>query len=361
MAKQPLKNKSEGMATKRTAFTIAGVEVQPGERRRIDVPIPSSFGQGESSFSVVVLHGVQPGPVLFVSAAIHGDEINGVEIIRRLLATRGLRRLSGTLVAVPVVNVYGFMAQTRYLPDRRDLNRAFPGSPKGSLASRLAHIFTTEIVDQCTHGIDLHTGAIHRSNLPQLRACLDRGQTAELADAFGVPVVLHANVRDGSLRQAVVEREMPMLLYEAGEALRFDEVCIRAGVRGVVNVMRKIGMLQESKSRPPAKPTVCVKSKWERAPEGGVLRMRVALGDRVHTGQTLAMLSDATGENEITVVASVEGIVIGCTNLPLVNEGDAIFNLAICDESQVAADNVAAFHADLDPDNPSLSEEPPIA
>ncbi|MFT7535112.1 MAG: putative deacylase [Hyphomicrobiaceae bacterium] len=253
------------------------------------------------------------------------------------------------------------MAQTRYLPDRRDLNRAFPGSPKGSLASRLAHIFTTEIVDQCTHGIDLHTGAIHRSNLPQLRACLDRGQTAELADAFGVPVVLHANVRDGSLRQAVVEREMPMLLYEAGEALRFDEVCIRAGVRGVINVMRKIGMLQESKSRPPAKPTVCVKSKWERAPEGGVLRMRVALGDRVHTGQTLAMLSDATGDNEITVVASVEGIVIGCTNLPLVNEGDAIFNLAICDESQVAADNVAAFHADLDPDNPSLSEEPPVA
>lgn len=360
MTKQRLDNKSEGKAAKRAAFMIAGVEVQPGERRRIDVPIPSSFGQGESSFSVIVLHGVQPGPVMFVSAAIHGDEINGVEIIRRVLTTRGLRRLRGTLVAVPVVNVYGFVAQTRYLPDRRDLNRAFPGSSKGSLASRLANIFTKEIVDQCTHGIDLHTGAIHRSNLPQLRACLDRGQTAELADAFGVPVVLHANVRDGSLRQAVVEREMPMLLYEAGEALRFDEVCIRAGVRGVINVMRKIGMLQESKTRACAKPVVCTKSTWERAPEGGVLRPHVALGDRVHVGQTLAMLSDAAGENEITVAASVEGIVIGCTNLPLVNEGDAIFHLAICDESQVVADSVAAFHADLDPDNPSLSGEPPI-
>lgn len=361
MAKQRLSGKKDGKAAvKRAPFELSGVEVQPGERRRVDVPIPSSFGQAESSFSVIVHHAASPGPCLFLSAAIHGDEINGVEIIRRVLAMRVLRQLRGTLLAVPVVNMYGFVAQTRYLPDRRDLNRAFPGSPKGSLASRLAHIFMTEIVEKCTHGIDLHTGAIHRSNLPQLRACLDRGQTAELAEAFGVPVVLHANVRDGSLRQAVVERDAPMLLYEAGEALRFDEVCIRAGVRGVINVMRAMGMLPEKKGARRAKPVVCLKSKWERAPAGGILRPQVALGDRVHVDQTLAMLADAVGENELTVTASVEGIVIGRTNLPLVNEGDAIFHLAIVEESRAVADNVAAFHADLDPDNPSISDEPPI-
>tara|TARA_R110002096_G_scaffold120787_1_gene261708 strand:+ start:1937 stop:3064 length:1128 start_codon:yes stop_codon:yes gene_type:complete len=361
MVKQRLDGKKDGKkAVARAPFELGGVEVQPGERRRVDIPTPSSFGQAESSISVIVHHAKAPGPCLFVSAAIHGDEINGVEIIRRVLAMRALRQLRGTLLAVPVVNMYGFVAQSRYLPDRRDLNRAFPGSQKGSIASRLANIFMTEIVAKCTHGIDLHTGAIHRSNLPQLRACLDHGQTAELADAFGVPVVLHANVRDGSLRQAVVERDAPMLLYEAGEALRFDEVCIRAGVQGVINVMRHIGMLPQKKARQPAKPVVCTKSKWERAPAGGILRPQVALGDRVHVDQTLAMLADAAGENELTVTASVEGIVIGRTNLPLVNEGDAIFHLAVVEESQNVADNVAAFHADLDPDNPSISNEPAI-
>ena len=254
-----------------------------------------------------------PGPRLFLCAAIHGDEINGVEIIRRVLAMRGLRRLRGTLLAVPVVNVYGFAAQSRYLPDRRDLNRAFPGLQQGSLASRLAHIFMKEIVEQCDLGIDLHTGALHRSNLPQLRACLDRDRTAELADVFGVPVVLHANVRDGSLRQAVVERGMPMLLYEAGEALRFDEVCIRAGVRGIINVMRAIGMLAGGKPRDADKPMTCTKTKWERAPGGGILRPQVALGQRVSVGQALAKLSDPVGENEREVLSSVEGIVIGRT------------------------------------------------
>lgn len=354
------KTEDGGSSTKRKALVLAGVEVEPGQRRRIDVPIPSSFGQAATSFSVTAVHGAQHGPTLFVSAAIHGDEINGVEIIRRLLTTNAIRRLRGTLLAVPVVNVYGFVSQSRYLPDRRDLNRAFPGSRTGSLASRLAYIFMKEIVERSTHGIDLHTGAMHRSNLPQLRASLDLPQTGDLADAFGVPVVLHANVRDGSLRQAVVEREVPMLLYEAGEALRFDEVCIRAGVRGVVNVMRAIGMLPAAKHRKLDKPVVCTKSKWERAPAGGILRPLVALGQRVRRGQAIAMLSDPVGENEMTLVATIEGIVIGRTNLPLVNEGDAIFHLAACDESQAVEDSVAAFHADLDSPNPSLSGEPAI-
>ena len=362
MAKQRLGETDGAPASEqRAALQIAGVLVQPGERRRVDVPIPSSFGQAESSFSVTAIHGAMPGPRLFLCAAIHGDEINGVEIIRRVLAMRGLRRLRGTLLAVPVVNVYGFAAQSRYLPDRRDLNRAFPGLQHGSLASRLAHIFMKEIVEQCDLGIDLHTGALHRSNLPQLRACLDRDRTAELADVFCVPVVLHANVRDGSLRQAVVERGMPMLLYEAGEALRFDEVCIRAGVRGIINVMRAIGMLAGGKPRDADKPMTCTKTKWERAPGGGILRPQVALGQRVSVGQALAKLSDPVGENEREVLSSVEGIVIGRTNLPLVNEGDAIFHLALCEESQLVADSVATFHADLDPDIPSLSGEPPIS
>jgi predicted deacylase len=339
---------------------VAGVSVSPGERRRIDVPVARSYGR-ESILPVVIVNGRHEGPRLFVSAAIHGDEINGVEIVRRLLSMSTLRRLHGTLVAVPVVNVYGFTARSRYLPDRRDLNRAFPGSPSGSLASRLAHVFMTEVVSHCTHGIDLHTGSNHRSNLPQIRASLDRKETARLAMAFGVPVVIDSNLRDGSLRQAVNDRDVPMLLYEAGEALRFDEVGIRAGVRGIVSVMREIGMLRGNpRSRSAVKPLVAKRTLWVRAGASGTLRNHVALGARVDKGAQLGWLADPYGGDELAVSAPAAGIVIGRTQLPLVNEGDALYHLALFGRAGRAARGIETFHAELSPDEPSPSGEPPI-
>ena len=207
---------------KNKAITIGGVEVKPGTRASINVPIADLYTGTSLSMPVKVFCGKSAGPVLFVSAAVHGDELNGVEVIRRLQIQKALRSVRGTLITVPVVNVHGFLNQSRYLPDRRDLNRSFPGSAKGSIASRTAHTFLNEIVKKAEYGIDLHTGAINRSNLPQIRANLDDAKTEELARVFGAPVILNASIRDGSLRSCAADRGFPMLVYEAGEALRFD-------------------------------------------------------------------------------------------------------------------------------------------
>jgi len=343
-------------------LSIAGVEVARGERCRIDVPVAQHYASGKVVLPVMVVRGRHPGPCVFVSAAVHGDEINGVEIIRRLLARKAMRSLRGTLLAVPVVNVYGFTAQSRYLPDRRDLNRSFPGSATGSLAARLAHVFTREIVDRCSLGIDLHTAGRNRSNLPQLRASLDDAETARLARAFGVPVILNANLRDGSLRQEVLDKGYPMLLYEAGEALRFDEIAIRAGVRGILSVLRAASVLAPAKTqRPQVEPVLARSSRWLRAAEGGLLRARAPLGARISKGQTIAVISDPIGERETPVVSDMSGIVIGRTELPLVNEGDALFHVASFDRPDDAQERVEAFHAELDPETGEyVTTEPPI-
>lgn len=241
----------------RTPFAIQGQSVAAGQRAVIDLTLPKLNSHTSLSIPLHVVHGRKDGPRLFVSAAVHGDELNGVEIIRRLLEAKALRRLSGTLVAAPVVNVYGLIHQSRYLPDRRDLNRSFPGSASGSLAARVAYLVINEIVQHCTHGIDLHTGAIHRTNLPQIRADLDDPETDTLARAFVVPVLLSATLRDGSLREAAALVGIPMLLYEAGEGLRFDEVPIRAGFNGILNVIRALGMLSPSRQRARARPVYC--------------------------------------------------------------------------------------------------------
>ena len=231
----------------REPFVIGGVSVAPGKRATIDLPISVLFDHTPMTLTVRVVHGREPGPVLLVCAAVHGDEINGVEVIRRLLRLTSLSKLRGTLIAVPVVNTFGFLNQTRYLPDRRDLNRSFPGSPKGSLTSQLAHLFNTEVVAKCTHGIDLHTGAIHRANFPQIRAVLTDPEVRKMAQAFGVPLLLNAKIRPGSLRGVGGDHGIPFLVYEAGEALRYDGTSIRAGFRGVVNVMRYLDMLPPPK------------------------------------------------------------------------------------------------------------------
>jgi predicted deacylase len=303
---------------------------------------------------VQVIHGRRSGPVLFVSAAVHGDEICGVEIIRRLLKRKSLAAIRGTLLAVPVVNVHGFLDQSRYLPDRRDLNRSFPGSAKGSVAARLAHVFTSEIVAKANFGIDLHTGAVHRANLPQIRANLSDEQTLALARAFGTPILIDSDLRDGSLREHAASRGIPMLLYETGEALRFDEIGIRAGIRGIFNVMRSIGMLPaRKKPLRPMEPMIAHHTSWVRAPQSGIVNSRVRLGQRVNEGEVLGTICDPFGETESAVNTPFRGVIIGRSNLPLAHEGDALFHIAAMDSAKAAAVLVEEFHNHHDPTTPT--------
>lgn len=326
-------------------FQICGTEVKSGTRASLSLALPNLSTYTPMTMPVHVIHGRTEGPKLFVSAAIHGDEINGVEIIRQLLQRPGMKRLKGTLVAVPIVNVYGFHTHSRYLPDRRDLNRSFPGSEHGSLAARLAYAFRTEIVDKCTHGIDLHTGGNHRFNHPHIRANLDDAETERLAKAFGTPVIINANLRDGSLRQVAAEKGISMLLYEAGEGLRFDPLAVRAGVRGVRNVMRDIGMLPKLKRKtPPVEPLEARSSSWVRAPESGLFRATAKTGERVKEGDRLGVVSDALGEQEHDVTAPFTGIIIGRANLPVISEGDALFHIARFEDSTEVADAIQTFH-----------------
>jgi hypothetical protein len=325
-------------------LVIGGVSVMPGERRTIDLPVTDLSTHTPITMPIHVVRGRRAGPTLFVCAALHGDEINGVEIIRRLLRLSALKRLQGSLIAVPIVNVLGFLSQSRYLPDRRDLNRSFPGSPQGSLAGRLARLFLDEIVAKSSHGIDLHTAAIHRDNFPQVRVNLDDPEGERLALAFGVPFVINTGFREGSLREAAAALSVPVIVYEAGEALRFDENSIRAGVKGVVRVMRQLEMLAPSSRKTRrVKPLVIRSSKWVRAPHSGLLRSATALGSAVSDGQLLGVISDPFGENEVEVRASASGVVIGRSNIPLVHEGDALFHIARHEGTQIVARSLDDF------------------
>ena len=331
--------------TRNSAIEIGGMRIEPGERSTVRLPVADLYTGTSLSMPVHVVCGKRAGPVLFVCAAIHGDELNGVEIVRRLLRRKAMRSMRGTLLAVPVVNVHGFLDQSRYLPDRRDLNRSFPGSPKGSIAARMAHIFVNEIVRRAEFGIDLHTGAINRSNLPQIRADIDDERTLELARSFGAPVIVGATVRDGSLRECAAGLGMPILLYEAGEALRFDELWIRAGLRGTINVMRQIGMLPESRRARAVSPVIAASTSWVRAPASGIVSRVVDLGARVDDGQMIATIGDPLGDGTTTVTAPFDGIVIGRSNLPLAHEGDALFHVAAFSSVTRAEDRVEAFAA----------------
>lgn len=327
-------------------FIIAGQEVKPGERKKIDLEVAKLYDFTEMNIPVEVVRGKKDGPVLFVSAAIHGDEINGTEIIKRLLTSKSLSRLKGTLIAVPIVNVFGFNTKTRYLPDRRDLNRSFPGAKNGSLTAQLAYIFMKEIVSKSTHGIDLHTGAIHRYNLPQIRACLSDPETKRLANAFNVPVIMNSELRDGSLREAAREHNIPILLYEAGEALRFNESVIKTGLKGVISVMREIDMLPKLKVKPKKSNVECFiarSSHWLRAPNSGTMVPRKKIGDQVKKDELLGIVSDPFGNHKFDVRAAHTGIIIGITMLPLVNEGDAIFHIARFEDSTTVKESIDTY------------------
>lgn len=317
----------------RPSFAIGTVKVRAGTRREVSLPISRLVTGAEVSLPVHVLHGREEGPTVWMNAAIHGDELVGVEVIRRVLATLDPRTIRGTVLAVPIVNVLGAMTGDRYLPDRRDLNRSFPGSARGSLASRIAHLLMTEVVAKCEVGIDLHTGSDRRSNLPQVRCDLDDPRTRELAEAFGAPVIYHAKLRDGSLRSAAREAGARVLLYEGGEAWRLDEYAVVPGVTGVRRVLTSLDMVEaDEETPPPSGPgAVCRRSGWVRARRTGMLHLEVSLGQEVTAGQRLGALYDSYGRRLALVKADRDGIVMGRTEAPMVNHGDALVHLGEVD------------------------------
>ena len=311
----------------RPSFSIGTNRVRAGAKQEVRLPISKLVTGEEVTLPVLVLHGREDGPTVWVDAAIHGDEVGGVDIIRRVLAEVSPKTMHGTLIAVPIVNVHGFLAGDRYLPDRRDLNRSFPGTARGSLAGRIAHLMMTEIVAPSDVGIDLHTGSDHRTNLPQIRADLDDPRTRELAETFGAPVMIHARTRDGSLRHAAREHGAAVLLYEGGEALRFDDWAIDAGVAGVTRVLASLGMI-EGEIEPDRPSAESRKTGWVRASVSGIVRIECALGAEVVAGERIGVISNSFGRRLASIKASRDGIVIGRLEAPLVNRGDAVVHIA---------------------------------
>ena len=311
-----------------TGFEIGGRVVAAGTRETVNLDVSTLANATPMNLPVHVVHGGD-GPVLFLSGAVHGDEIQGIEVVRRVLAHDALKTISGTLLAIPIVNAFGFLNHSRYMPDRRDLNRSFPGSDQGSLTSLLADLFFREVVKRAQYGIDLHTAALHRTNLPQIRIAPGDSDLMKLAEAFAPPVIMTSKLREGSLRQSAKNAGVKVILYEGGEALRFEEPAIEAGVKGTLRVMKHIGMIENAPAVPAHANTIhSTSSTWTRAPEGGILHSVRHVGDRVGRREPIGIITDPLGNTRVPLFAEDDGIIIGRTNLPIVNRGDALFHVA---------------------------------
>jgi predicted deacylase len=275
-------------AERRPPFVIAGNEISAGKRKRVEIPVarlPAT--QVFLNLPVEVVHGKKHGPCVWLSSTIHGDELNGIEVVRQVRQQIKAVELRGTLLLVPIVNSFGFLEESRYLPDRRDLNRSFPGSKRGSLAGRLASIFMEQVVGPCSHGIDLHTAATHRCNLPQIRANLEDEETRRCALDFAAHLSVHSPERDGSLRSAASALGKHVLLYEAGEAQRYDDYAIQTGVAGVLRVLRGLDMLDGEGDELTRVSPIARSTRWIRARASGLLRLNFRLGDQVSKGERL--------------------------------------------------------------------------
>ncbi|MGD2115416.1 MAG: succinylglutamate desuccinylase/aspartoacylase family protein [Acidobacteriota bacterium] len=301
--------------------------IAPGATAEIRLEVSESYTADPLYVPVTVVRGHRAGPTLFLTAAVHGDELNGVAVVRDLLNDQDFADLSGTLIAVPVVNVPGFLNQTRYLPDRRDLNRSFPGNPEGSFTSRLAHRIYEDVLRVSDFGLDLHTAGHDRANYPHVRGDLNNPAVAELASAFGAELTIHGAGPSGALRRAAVDAGVPTIVYEAGSARVFERRFIDIGIRGALNVLRHLGMLT-GEPRAPELSFEVKRSVWLRAGAGGILDLRTSLGEPVRKHQVLSVNANPFGRERHQIEAPAGGVVIGLTRSPLVHPGDAVCHLA---------------------------------
>jgi hypothetical protein len=307
-------------------FEIAGVEVALGETRQIRLKISELYNAAPVNVPILVIRGARDGPRLFLTAAIHGDEINGTQIIRRLIFHRDWSDLRGTLVCIPIVNVFGFFNHSRYLPDRRDLNRSFPGRAGGSNAGRIAYKLFHEVVRKCDVGIDFHTAAVRRTNYPHIRADWSNPAVRRLARAFGCELILDRPGEPTTLRASACREGIPVIVYEAGETFRFQPSIVRRGVDGVLNVMAHLKMIDHA-ARPAPFEAVLRKTAWLRAARAGILAMKVRPGAVVAKGEVVAANTNPFGRERNTVRAPFDGFVLGATTWPSLNPGDAILHL----------------------------------
>ncbi|MCH9628046.1 MAG: N-alpha-acetyl-L-2,4-diaminobutyric acid deacetylase [Chlamydiales bacterium] len=315
---------------KNKPLVIGNTVIQPGERLTLGLPTPELSTYTSMHIPIHVMHGKKEGPCLLVCSAIHGDEMNGISIIHKLLSKSVLKTLRGTLIAVPALNVYGLMTLTRNLPDRRDLDGSFPGLESGSFAARLAHYFTEEILSKATHCIDIHTAEPYQCALPQIQTNLDVPGTEAIAKAFQPYVVVHTRSERGLLWQN--SRNIPTLIYEAGEPLRLDEKSIRIGFRGILRVMHALEMIK-LKSKSEFEPVLIRSRDWLRSPGSGLCQLFKKLGAPVKKGEVLADIFDPFGTSQtFQIQAPASGIIMTQNTLPLVNEGDPIVQIAQTEE-----------------------------
>lgn len=307
-------------------FDIGGTSVAPGETKNVSIEVAQTYTGQPVSIRAQVWNATAPGPTVLVSGAIHGDEINGSGIVREIIRSKPFRLLKGTLVLVPVVNVLGFEQHTRYMPDRRDLNRFFPGKLDGSLTSRFARAFFDEIVLRCDYVMDVHSAAWTRTNFPNVRADLSVPAVAELASFLCCEIMVNDKGPKGSLRQEAVRAGVATILLEAGEVNKVEPRVVEFGLRLVTNGLSGLGMI-DSKTQPPIYQAVIRRSSWIRAHVGGLLDYHVAPGDIVNKGDPIVTNMTLLGEEQNVLYAPFGGIVLGMTTLPAVMPGDPVIHL----------------------------------
>jgi predicted deacylase len=307
---------------------IADVQVGPGETRDLELRASQDYSGRAIDVPIRVWRGPAPGPVVFITAAVHGDELNGTGAVREVILNPPFELTCGSLVLVPVVNVLGFERRARYLPDRRDLNRCFPGSAEGSMASRLAHTIFRKVLVRCDYGIDLHTAALRRTNFPHVRGDLKDPAVRHLAQAFGSEVIVNARGPRGSLRRAACAAGCAAIMLEAGEVWKVEPTVLEYAVRGIRNVLIGLGLIK-GKPRAPTYQAVVERSTWLRASAGGILQFHVAPGDVVPQGAAIATQTTLLGRPVGTLTSPVDGIVLGMSTLPSTAPGDPVCHLAI--------------------------------
>lgn len=318
-------------------ITINGKEIPPGQNVQINLNVAKLPTHTLIDLPVYVFRGEEAGPRILATAGLHGDELNGVETIRRLIVNKSVVPTAGMVIALPIVNIYGFLNNSRYLPDGRDLNRSFPGSNTGSLASRIAHTLMNKILPVIDYCVDFHTGGANK-NYPQIRCAFDVAEDLTLAHAFAPPFIINSKLRDDSFRKAAYKAGKTLLVYEGGESLRFDELAIREGMDGIMRLMKHLKMTDED---PPKRmDTIEInRTTWIRARSSGLYRAFVEYGQKVKQNQIIASITDPFGETEYRIKSSTNGYVIGLRSLPVVNRGDALINIGI----EGKGDNVAQF------------------
>ena len=308
---------------------LNGLSIAPGERTLTRLVIAKLPSGAVIDVPVHVIRAEAPGPVLLLMAGMHGDEVNGIETIRRLVRRNLLQPTAGSIIAIPILNIYGFLNFSRDVPDGKDVNRSFPGHPRGSVASRVAHRFMREILPLVDYGIDFHTGGAARANAPQVRGVLGEDpRTDALAAAFAAPFTLHSALRAGSLREAASAAGKPIIVFETGESLRLDEAGIEEAVAGTLRVLHHLGMGAAGPA-PTRAGVLCRRHRWLRARFAGLFRAHVGLGDFVEKGQLYGSVADPYGQQAVRLESPLSGYVIGLNYMPVVNQGDALLHLAV--------------------------------